>query len=507
MFAALTSLSVSRAALVRAAEGCTPRFQPMGPVVLLDVAGLSRLFGGPRAIGDELVRAVGDARAAVRVGVAPTATGAVLLALGRPGLTVVATAGELAARLAPLPVRVLADLERVRLEGAVDAAAPPAAPASGWGHPRDTHQAQRTRRPRPACRATPDGSRAARAALEACLHTLHTWGITTVGALAALPAAELSERLGARGRTWHRLARGEDDRPLVAWVAEEAFEAALDLEWPIEGLEPLSFVLARLLEPLADRLERADRGAAVLHTHLHLVSRDVHRRALQLPAPMRDAKTLRTLALLDLESHPPAAAVDRVSVLIEPTPARMLQWTLFERAQPAPEQVSTLLARLTALMGEGHVGSPRLVDAWQPGAFALAAFEPAPPATGPADAAADGRPLTCALRRFRLPVPARVTVADGRPVRLQVDRRGLATGAIVQAAGPWRTSGHWWPAFAGSAAQASTAAAGTSPAAQASTAAAGWDRDEWDVVVAGGVAYRLSVERAVGQWFIEGIVD
>ena len=53
---------------------------------------------------------------------------------------------------------------------------------------------------------------------------------------------------------------------MVPWVDEVPFEAALELEWPIEGLEPLSFVLARLLEPLAERLERADRGAAVLYT-------------------------------------------------------------------------------------------------------------------------------------------------------------------------------------------------------------------------------------------------
>ena len=159
--------------------------------------------------------------------------------------------------------------------------------------------------------------------------------------------------------------------PLVPLVDDEPFEASLALEWPIEGLEPLSFVLGRVLEPLAARLERADRGAAVLHTELHLTSREQHVRTLQLPAPMRDPKTLRTLILLDLESHPPTAAIDRVVVRVEPTPGRIVQWSLLERAQPSPEQVSTLLARLSALMGESHVGSPQLVDSWRPGAFAM----------------------------------------------------------------------------------------------------------------------------------------
>ena len=35
----------------------------------------------------------------------------------------------------------------------------------------------------------------------------------------------------------------------------------------------------------------------------------------------------------------------------------------------------------------------------------------------------------------------------------------------------------------------------------------GWDRDEWDVAMADGTIYRLVVERGVGQWFLEGVID
>ena len=34
-----------------------------------------------------------------------------------------------------------------------------------------------------------------------------------------------------------------------------------------------------------------------------------------------------------------------------------------------------------------------------------------------------------------------------------------------------------------------------------------WDRDEWDIAIADGTIYRLYVERDVGQWFLEGVVD
>ena len=343
------------------------------------------------------------------------------------------------------------------------------------------------------------------------LDVLRRWGVKTLGALAALPAGDVYERLGARGVLWQRLARGEDQGPLVPCVPDDPFEGTLDLEWPIEGLEPLSFVLARLFEPLAERLERADRGAAILHTHLRLTTREVHARTVQLPAPMRDPKTLRTLVLLDLESNPPSAAIDRVRVLIEPTPAKVLQWTLYERAHASPEQVSTLLARLTALMGDGHVGSPQLVNSWKPGAFEMIPFAAAPSApaasasareefrasygeTSPKRPGLESReggpaaPAT-ALRRFRLPIPARVQMHDGRPVRVMIDRRGVTGGAVAQCAGPWRTSGEWWND------------ASTSQPDQV------WDRDEWDVVLDIGPAYRLFVERSVGQWFIEAVMD
>ena len=176
------------------------------------------------------------------------------------------------------------------------------------------------------------------------------------------------------GLLWQTLARGDDVRPLIPDLAEERFDGSIDLDWPIEGLEPLSFVLTRLLEPLSTRLERRDRGAAVLHVRLGLVTHEVHARRLELPAPIRDVRTLRTLALLDLESHPPAAAIDRVTIVIDPTPGRVLQHTLFTRAHPTPEQLSTLLARLGALMGQDRIGAPAAVDSYRPGAFAMRAF-------------------------------------------------------------------------------------------------------------------------------------
>src|SRR5690349_6323842 len=317
MFAALYAPSIPTAAVIDVARAFTPRFEQLGSVILLDASGLSRLFGSAQELGEHLRDALsklspGDSLP--RVAIASTQTASTLLALGSPGLTVVMP-GKEAITLAPLGVSVLDQFEKLT----ESAFAPPKTPeraatvsasgldTGGWHHPRSTHQASRGKKRAPENRL---------------LEILSKWGIRTLGALVELSGPEIHERLGERGAMWQSLARGVDARPMVPWVDDVPFEAALELEWPIEGLEPLSFVLARLLEPLADRLERADRGAAVLYTSLRLTSRTalgkaVFTRTLQLPAPMRDPKTLRTLILLDLESHPPDAPIDIVRVLVE----------------------------------------------------------------------------------------------------------------------------------------------------------------------------------------------
>jgi protein ImuB len=440
-------------------EGVARDFSPRIEVlsdreVVLDLHGLDRLIGDPRTIASELRRTAADRGLRVRVAIAGTRTAARMLVHAHADVTI-AEPGDERHAIAPLSI----DLLRVVVD-------------------------------------EPD------------LRTLRRWGLRTLGDFAALPDDEVAARLGQAGVAWQRLACGEDARPLVPAAPEERFEQALDLEWPIEDLEPLSFVLGRLMEPLSAHLEQRDRAAAVLHVRLHLITREVHARALQLPAPMRDARTLRTLALLDLESHPPNAPVDRVVVAVDPTPGRVVQFSLLTRPLPSPEQLSTLMARLNALMGDGRSGSPIDVDSWKPGAFGTKAFAPrdatdshchgtrrhvdtekrtfddlraceSPCPVAPYPVAPC--PVT-AVRRFRFPVPVRVRLDQGKPSRLTTDRRGLDGGPIQRCAGPWRSSGAWWDSDL-------------------------WNRDEWDITLTGGATYRLFHDRESGNWFLDGIVD
>ena len=444
------------------ARDFSPRIQEHGPsCIVLDVSGLGRLIGDGQAIGAELEREAVARGGHIRIAVGPTQASVRLLTLGgsRTASTLTIAAGAPGDSLKDLPIAVLRQ----------------------WfdDDPPVTAKA-----------------RALIAAHHKRLDTFERWGLKTLGEIAALPAADLSERMGQDGLALQRLARGLDTAPLVPDPAVPRFVEALELEWPIDALEPLSFVLARLLDPLAAALERADRGAAAIRLDLRLVDQTTHPRVLLLPASMRDPRVLRTLLLLDLESHPPSASIDIVTIEVDPAPSRIVQYSLLERAMPSPETLATLNARLGALVGERRCGSPSLLDTHRPDGFEMRRFDPEgkqPPLVAE-DLLHPDRPAVIhprsVVRRFRPPIAVRVRVERGRPAHVEVDRRGMPGGAIAQAAGPWRTSGGWWE-----------------PGRTASLTSGPWDRDEWEVSFVDGVICRLFRDRLTGHWFLEGVVD
>jgi protein ImuB len=425
-------------ALVELAREFTPRVEALGPTpVLLDLQGLGRAWPSPRALGEALLEAARERRLEARVAVAASRVAALLISQAREGLTVVAP-GEEAGVLAPLPLSLLA-LDPEREE------------------------------------------------------TLRGWGLRTLGDLAALPAAGLAERLGPDAPRLRRRARGEDDAPLVATPAPASFACTLDLEWPVDGLEPLSFLLARVLEPLCTGLVQRGRRAAALTLELGLVDGSVHRRDLHPAAPSAEPRTWRTLLLLDLETHPPRDAIQVLTLRAEPTPARTVQFSLLDPAQPSPERLAETMARLHAWTSDGRGGAAVLLDTHRPGAFVMGSFAPGAfrslgneslarslswgALRTPQTPLVSDDPPRIALRVFRPPRPAQVSVQEGRPVF--VSARGVR-GAVLDLAGPWRASGDWWDVA--------------------------WSREEWDVALAAGV-YRIFRDRLREAWFVEGELD
>jgi protein ImuB len=335
------------------------------------------------------------------------------------------------------------------------------------------------------------------------LETLHLWGINTFGELAALPLNGVSERLGQAGVKLQQLASGKNERHLKLVQPAPVFNNAVELEYPIVQLEPLSFIFARLLNQLCDALNAYALATNELRVILKLENQQSHERILNLPYPMRDNKVFLKLLLLDAEMHPPASAVIAISLSCEPVKPRLLQNGLFIPLAPEPEKLELTLARLNKLLGPGNVGSPELLDTHRPDAFRVGRFTLRDPPSHKHRHKSElqrlNDPRECALgfRMFRPPLRAMVETGRGCPKQISAWGKQLSVyGKIVRLAGPWRTTGDWWRSD-------------------------NWAREEWDVAVetsclgprtnnkapTAEALYRIYRELPNGAWFVEGSYD
>ncbi|MEO5935732.1 MAG: DNA polymerase Y family protein [Terriglobales bacterium] len=478
----------AHAALLDCAHGFSPRVESTAPdTVLLDLAGLDQLFGPPPKLARELAQRVAGIGLEARIGVAANPDAALHAARGFPGITVIPP-GKEASRLGELPIDVLAPAPQI-------------------------------------------------------LDTLDRWGVRNLRGLAALPPLAVSERLGQEGLRLQRLARGEGTRTLVPVPEAFHFSEHLELEDAVDLLEPLAFLLGRLLEQLCARLHARSLAtnelrltlALEVHTDVglndsraHASTSAEHHRVLRLPVPMQDSKIFLKLLQLDLQLHPPAAPVKQITLAAEAVRPRVTQSGLFVPASPEPERLELTLARIRKVLGDltgERVGSPQLLNTHRPDAFRMTHFSPGRESRSHAEPRRRGEmrdgdspahrelgiPLAqsvppkqtlSALRFFRPALAAQVEIAHGIPTALSFHG---CRATVIASAGPWRTSGNWW---------------NQSP----------WSRDEWDVALAITQAfprafnqafnqtfnqtietsvalYRIYRDVLVGHWFVEGAYD
>ena len=316
---------------------------------------------------------------------------------------------------------------------------------------------------------------------------LTRFGVRTVRDLLGLPRRGLAGRLGPDILALIDRARGHEAEPPLPEPAEPRIEEAMDLEAPIDSLEPLAFVLRGLISRVTERLDLRALSCGGLEIGLRTEGggRDVRR--VGLAAPTLDVRVLLRLTTLALQDHPPDAPVEAVSVQTEGVPTRTDQLDLFAPAGPDPADLDRTLSELESLCGAGRVGAPEVPDSHHPAAFAQKPFAPPrpKPATAPAPEASRSeseyaQPGMPALRAIRPPVRAEVRVERGLPAFV---RSAVARGDVVVASGPWRSTGHWWSQQ---------------------------DRfalDHFDVQISDGSVVRLCFDWMSRLWQIDGIYD
>lgn len=416
-------------ALLAVALGTSPRVEDgqLG-IVYVDLDGLGTLFGAELAIGERLVRHCRGIGLPACVGIAGSRAAALSAAkLGRR--VSVVPPGDERATLAPTPLALLGLASEL---SAVFA----------------------------------------------------RWGVQTLGDLTELPRAGLVTRLGSAGLAAQDLARGIDPKPFQPHTPPPFYQEGHGLEWEIETLDALMPLLGSLLDRLGARLEVAHVATDQLTLTLGLAGGGHHTRVVDLAYPMAEGSPMRALLRLDLEAHPPPAAIVHVALAARPVRVRAGQSGFWHPGEPAARELTVVLARLAALVGSANLGSPVLADSHRPDAIVMTPFvladdhqrsrhahriEPnVPEHLSP-----------IALRRLRPPRPADVDTSRQRPRAVSA---GPVAGRVVACAGPWRLSGEWWREDA-------------------------WARDEWDVALSDGTLGRLVWDRLARTWALDGTYD
>ena len=129
--------------------------------------------------------------------------------------------------------------------------------------------------------------------------------------LAALPEKELIARMGQEGRRLRQLARGELPHHFVPYEAAFELQERMELDTPVEQLDSLLFVLGVMLEQLILRATARVLALASVTITLSLEGDATHVRTVRPALPTNDRPLWLKLLQLDLEAHPPPAAIWR----------------------------------------------------------------------------------------------------------------------------------------------------------------------------------------------------
>jgi protein ImuB len=259
---------------------------------------------------------------------------------------------------------------------------------------------------------------------------LHRLGLQCIGDCLRLPRDGLSRRLGPELVNYldHALGRVPDPRQCIS--APDHFQAQILLPEPVDQVQPLLFILQRLLRQLCGYLRARDSGAQRVRLGLIIPFQSIQWLHLTLLQPSRDPEHLFRLWQEKLERVELSAAVEGLELQVR-------QLLPLEPAAPdllGTPRKSTLafmqtLERLKSRLGEGIIRQPFCSADHRPELSGRLAAFPAP-AHGFETLADRQRPLWLLPK----PMPLEHT-ADGGP---------CLQGPLTLLSTPERIEAGWW---------------------------------------------------------------
>lgn len=351
---------------------------------VLDISGTESLFGPPRQLAQELLKRIRSLGMTAAVAVSGNFHAALCMARGmstRAALTVLAEGNEREA-LAPLPLAVL-----------------------------ELNEAQ--------------------------LSTLSTWGISTLGKLATLPENSLIARWGQDGKRLRQLAAGELPHLFQPVKTPFTLREEVELDNPVQLLDGLLFLLNLMLEQIIRRASDRILALASVSVSLALEGGTPHTRTVSPPSPTNERALWLKLLQMELELHPPQAAILHVALQAEPGHISKVQLGLFSPQLPEPGRLEVTLARIAKIVGEDAVGQAVLRDTHQPRDFRMEKFRVPTTASAPTETDL----VRIALRELRPSEPIAVQLQAGTPSSLRFRNDSYRVEAAY---GPWVIGTDWW---------------------------------------------------------------
>lgn len=383
-----TEEATAKAASIECAGTFSPRVEDQSNertfLCVVDIAGTETLFGPPMVLAKSLRKRLKMLGVTASIAVSSNFHAAVCLARGRSSRTDVAfiPSGMESATLASLPLTVL-DLTE--------------------GH----------------------------------AETFSLWGIHTLGMLADLPEKALIARMGQEGKRLWQLARGEMQHLFLPMEPNLALEERMELDTPVELLDSLLFIVGVMLEQLIVRATGCLLALASVTITLSLEGGASHTRTVRPALPTNGRQLWIKLIHLDLEAHPPQAAILALTLAAEPGNTSKVQLGLFSPQLPEPARLDVTLARIRAIVGEDAVGRAVLKDTHQLDGFGMESFT-VPPGTGSGTASVLNH---AAMRQLRPAETVAVTLYEKRPSVFFFREKRYN---VEHAYGPWLVSGDWW---------------------------------------------------------------
>lgn len=287
---------------------------------------------------------------------------------------------------------------------------------------------------------------------DATLELLRRLGLNRIEDLYPLSPAVLTPRLGALMVRRLAQALGTEAEALSPQQAPAAFLMRQIFVEPVSDPEDLGRAVTLLLEHLCRELARAGRGARQLDLTAYRADGSLQRLTLGTSRPSRDAKHLRHLFTEKLPRLDPGFGIEVMTLgatLTAPLASEQLE---LSRAKTAPgpaagaKTLAELVDRLDSRLGSGAVRAPRPVESHVPErAFALlpAGADDGVPGKANDDWRQTPHPKLRPLRLLARPEPVEALslLPDYPPAQFRWRR---VLHHVVRAEGPERLLGEWW---------------------------------------------------------------